>query len=207
MHNSWRPIGSKGRGTDSRYVKGELLLGTEEDFGPGADQCKDRGKFTISSLKGSYNGEGWRSTAAQPFRMQAVGSWAPYQQEGSVAGLDSCSAHYFDVDDALVTYAWYGQGTRFLDISKPENPIQVAYYRPANGNVWASYLHNGYVYTADQGRGVDVLRFTGGAKAASASRKAVVAPTMSAPQQKYLRGLSKSFQPDPSAGFICMLPT
>ena len=50
--------------TDLRYVKGELLLGTEEDFGPGADQCKDRGKFTISSLKGSYNGEGWRSTPA-----------------------------------------------------------------------------------------------------------------------------------------------
>jgi hypothetical protein len=207
MHNSWRPIGANAPRTDSRYGKGELLLGTEEDFGPGADQCKDRGKFTISSLKGSYNGEGWRSTAAQPFRMQAVGSWAPYQQEGSVAGLSSCSAHYFDVDGALVTYAWYGQGTRFLDISKPENPIQVAYYRPTGGNVWASYLHNGYVYTADGARGVDVLRFTRGAKAASASRKEVVAPTMSAPQQKYLRGLSKSFQPDPSAGFICMLPT
>ena len=65
-----------------------------------------------------------------------------------------------------MTYAWYGQGTRFLDISKPENPIQVAYYRPANGNVWASYLYKGYIYTADQGRGVDVLRFTRGAKAA-----------------------------------------
>jgi hypothetical protein len=106
-----------------------------------------------------------------------------------------------------VTYAWYGQGTRFLDISKPANPIQVAYYRPANGNVWASYLYKGYIYTADQGRGVDVLRFTRGAKAATSSRKAVAAPTMSATQQKYLRGLSKSFQPDPSAGFICMLPT
>ena len=50
-----------------------------------------------------------------------------------------------------MTYAWYGQGTRFLDISNPANPIQVAYYRPDNGNVWASYLHKGYIYTADAG--------------------------------------------------------
>jgi hypothetical protein len=178
----------------------------EEDFGPGADACKDRGKFTISSLKGSTNGEGWRSTPAQPFRLKPVGSWSPYEQEGSVYTLGSCSAHYFEVDGPLVTYAWYGQGTRFLDISKPENPIQVAYYRPDNGNVWASYLHKGYVYTADAGRGVDVLRFTRGAKAATASRKEVVAPKISSTQVKYLRGLAKSFQPDPAAGFICMLP-
>jgi hypothetical protein len=205
MHNSWRPVGLTAPLTDLRYVKGELLLGTEEDFGPGAEACRDRGKFTISSLKGSTNGEGWRSTPDKPFRLKPVGSWSPYQQEGSVYNLSSCSAHYFDVDGPLVTYAWYGQGTRFLDISRPENPIQVAYYRPNDGNVWASYLHKGYIYTADSGRGVDVLRFTRGAKAATAARTAVAAPTMNAKQQRYLRGLAKSFQPDPAAGFICML--
>lgn len=205
MHNSWRPIGRNAPRTDVRYLKGELLLGTEEDFGPGADACKDRGKFTISSLKGSTNGEGWRSTPEQPFRMQAVGSWSPYEQEGSVYDLGFCSAHYFDVDGALVTYAWYGQGTRFLDISKPENPVQVAYYRPDGGNVWASYLHNGYVYTADQARGVDVLKLD--LRGGKHNRRAVKAPKVSKQQQRFLRGLSKSFQPDPSAGFICMLPT
>ena len=132
----------------------------------------------------------------------------PGRQRGhrSYTLTGSCSAHYFDVDDSLVTYAWYGQGTRFLDISNPENPIQVAYYRPDGGNVWASYLHKGYIYTADAARGVDVLRFKRGAKAASAAKKEVNAPKMSAAQQKFLRGLGKSFQPDPTAGFICMLP-
>jgi hypothetical protein len=207
MHNSWRPIGGNAPRSDSRYVKGELLLGTEEDFGDGADACRDRGKFTISSLQGSYDGEGWRSTPEKPFRLKPVGSWAPADQEGTVYDLSSCSAHYFDVDGSLVTYAWYGQGTRFLDISRPESPIQVAYYRPDGGNVWASYLYKGYIYTADQARGVDVLRFKKGAKAAAASRREVVAPAMSAKQQTFLRGLAKSFQPDPSAGFICMLPT
>ena len=52
-----------------------------------------------------------------------------------------CSAHYFDVDGSTVTYAWYGEGTRFLDISDPANPTQFAYWRPDDGIVWASYLH------------------------------------------------------------------
>ena len=106
-----------------------------------------------------------------------------------------------------MTYAWYGEGTRFLDISDPENPtpgrLLAAGQRHRLGLLPAQGLH----LHRRRRRGVDVLRFTRGAKAATASRKAVAAPTLSSAQQKYLRGLSKSFQPDPSAGFICMLPT
>ena len=38
MHNSWRPIGYDAPATDPRYRKGELLLGTEEDFGPARER-------------------------------------------------------------------------------------------------------------------------------------------------------------------------
>jgi hypothetical protein len=81
--------------------------------------------------------------------------------------VNFCSAHYFDVDGPIVTYAWYGEGTRFLDISDPSNPQQFAYWRPDDTIVWASYLHNGYIYTADRSRGVDVLRFAPGASTAA----------------------------------------
>ena len=206
MHNSWRPVG-KDAPRDPRYKTGQLLLGTEEWFGPASNACREEGKFTISSLKGSYNGEGWRSTPEKPFRMQAVGSWAPADNEGTTyPTTGSCSAHYFDVDGSLVTYAWYGQGTRFLDISDPEKPIQVAYYRPDGGNVWASYLHDGYIYTADAARGVDVLRFKKGAKAASAAKKEVHAGKMSAAQRKFLKAQSSKWVPDPSTGGLCLLP-
>ena len=45
-----------------------------------------------------------------------------------------------------MSYAWYGEGTRFLDVSDPEHPRQFAYWRPDEGIVWASYLYKGYHY-------------------------------------------------------------
>ena len=67
---------------------------------------------------------------------------------------------------ATVAYAWYGEGTRFLDISDPRHPKQIAYWRPDDTLVWASYFRGGYVYTADHVRGIDVLQLKPGAHAA-----------------------------------------
>jgi hypothetical protein len=158
-HNAWRPVGASAPQGDPRYAAGELLLATEEDFGPATEAYSKRGQFTIASLEGSLDGEAWRSTPSDPFRLTPVGTWNPYLKEGSrpVGGpyhplANFCSAHYFDVAGSTVSYAWYGEGTRFLDISDPENPTQFAYWRPDDGIVWASYMHKGYVYTADRTR-------------------------------------------------------
>jgi hypothetical protein len=208
-HNSWRPVGENAPQGDPRYAAGELLLITEEDFGPAEEACKNRGKFTIASLAGSYDGDAWRSTPENKFRLDVVGSWAPYQQEGSrPVGeynplANFCSAHYFDVDGSQVTYAWYGEGTRFLDISDPANPTQFAYWRPDDGIVWASYERNGLIYTADRTRGVDILRLTAGAKAARRSGQEVVAPATSAKQRRFLARMSSKVRVDPATGFLC----
>ena len=106
-----------------------------------------------------------------------------------------------------MTYAWYGEGTRFLDISDPANPTQFAYWRPDDGVVWASYMYEGYVYTADRTRGVDVLRLTGSAKAARASGREVVAPAASKRHRRFLARLAKSYKADPGTAGICFLQT
>jgi hypothetical protein len=196
MHNAARPVGKDGWERGAR--RGSLLLATEEDFNE--ELCRGRGQFVIASLEGSYDGQAWRSTPERPFRMRTVGSWNPAEKEGTVEGLPFCSAHYFDVDDKLVTYAWYGQGTRFLDISDPTDPRQVAYYRPDGGNVWASYLYKGYVYTADQARGVDVLEL-------GHTGREVTARRMSRAQQRFVRRVAdRRFAPDPELGWLCPLP-
>ena len=203
-HNAWRPVGRSAPKGDPRYRRGELLLATEEDFGPAEEACRNRGQFTIASLKGSFGGEAWRSTPENPFRLEAVGTWNPYQKEGSrpLGGpydplANFCSAHYFDVDGSTVTYAWYGEGTRFLDISDPENPTQFAYWRPDDGIVWASYLHRGYVYTADRTSGVDVLRLSRGASAARSAGREVAAPAPSARQRRFLARVAGTLQARP----------
>jgi hypothetical protein len=212
-HNAWRPVGNDAPRGDSRYRKGELLLATEEDFGPAAEACANRGKFSIASLEGSFDGEAWKSTPANPFRLEVVGSWSPAGEEGSRPGgvptdpnADFCSAHYFDVDGPVVSYAWYGEGTRFLDISDPENPRQFAYWRPDDTIVWASYLYEGYVYTADRNRGVDVLEFAPGASSARKSGKEVVAPPQSTRHRRFLARIAKQFKADPGTAGICFLP-
>ncbi|HEX2412034.1 MAG TPA: hypothetical protein VHJ39_12775 [Solirubrobacteraceae bacterium] len=213
-HNAWRPVGKNAPRGDKRYRKGELLLATEEDFGPAEEACANRGQFSIASLAGSFGGEAWRSTAADPFRLEVVGTWNPANKEGSrpVGGpydpnANFCSAHYFDVDGPIVTYAWYGEGTRFLDISNPANPRQFAYWRPDDTIVWASYLHKGYIYTADRNRGVDVLRFRAGASSARASGREVVAPAASARHRRFLKRMSSQFVSDAGTAGICFLRT
>ncbi len=207
MHNGLRPAGADlkhGPDLGQAYKPGELVMGTEEDFN--ATTCDGEGQFTIASLKGSYNGEGWKSTPEDPFRLKTVGTWSPKDKEGTIP-LNSCSAHYFDLQNGLIAYGWYGQGTRILDISNPENPIQVAYFRPDGGNVWASYWLGDYVIVADNARGIDILKMTAGQKKASAARKEVVAPTMSKAQQSFLRNVqTDEFAADPQLGWVCPLP-
>ena len=212
-HNASRPVGSSAPQGDPRYARGELLLATEEDFNPPKNACRDRGQFSISSLEGSFNGEAWRSTPENPFRLTTVGTWNPYKKEGSRPNnqyhpfAEFCSAHYFDVDGSTVTYAWYGEGTRFLDISDPANPAQFAYWRPDDGIVWASYLHEGHVYTADRTRGVDVLKLTTGARAAAAGGRQVVAPAMSKRQRRFLSRLAITYKGEAGTAGICLIQT
>jgi hypothetical protein len=208
-HNAERPVGPN---APRAYRNGEYLLATEEDFADPDLGCSKQGHFNIASLEGSYDGEAWRSTAKHKFRLKTVGSWAPYKQEGSrpiggpyAPGADFCSAHYFDVRGTTVAYAWYGEGTRFLDISDPKHPKQIAYWRPDDTLVWASYFRGDYIYTADHVRGIDVLRLTSGANLARTARREVRATPMSAKQQRLLARLATTYRADPATRGLCLL--
>ncbi|GAA4142762.1 hypothetical protein [Actinomadura keratinilytica] len=157
MHNSFRAVGrTRDQGPDPRkWGDGQVLVVTEETFNDG---CANDGLLVLASLKGSYGGQGWRSTPDNPFRLQTLGTWGVAGQEGSRPDTDDCSAHYFDVKDGVLAQAFYAQGTRFIDVRDPTNPRQIAYYRPDDARAWAAYYHGGYVYVADHARGIDVLK-------------------------------------------------
>jgi hypothetical protein len=204
MHNAFRAAGDEaGDGPEPGhgYDPAELILATEEADAP--PDCDGLGQFSIASLANSHNGEGWRSTPAEPFRLDIVGTWNPHDQEGTLVNdTIYCSAHYFDAQDGILAYSWYDQGTRFVDVRNPTNPVQVGYYRPDDGVAWAPYYHNGYVFVADHSRGVDILKVGEAALAG----KAVAAPKSSSRHRKLAALASRGLKPDPVRGWTCPLP-
>ncbi|HEX8082697.1 MAG TPA: hypothetical protein VF529_00305 [Solirubrobacteraceae bacterium] len=75
-----------------------------------------------------------------------------------------CSAHYFDVRGGLVAQGWYEQGTRFLDVSDPRDIRQVGFWIPNKTLTWGALYPptdptGEIVYSLDNPRGIDVVRF------------------------------------------------
>lgn len=158
-HNSYHNVNALGG-----FGKGELLYITNENI----TTCSQAGELRIASLKGSFDGESWRSTPENPFRLNLISHWSAWGKEGSSTTDGTCSAHWFTVNGNILAQGWYGQGVRFIDVSDPRNPKQVGFFRVPQGDpnviggsASAAYWHNGLVYVADYNRGVDVLRFDG----------------------------------------------
>ncbi len=153
------------RKTDLQYITQENVANCTSSSGGGS------GRFVIANLAGSYNGEAWNpdlvaSDPSKRYFIEKLDDYTPRDLPGSNNG-SSCSAHWFTVVGDMVAIAFYGNGTRILDVSDPTDIKQAAYFRipsatgqPAN-NASAAYWHNGYIYIADYSRGIDVLRYTG----------------------------------------------
>ncbi|KAA2261573.1 hypothetical protein F0L68_15960 [Solihabitans fulvus] len=155
-HNSWHPWRSIGG-----FAPGELLFVTDEDFGA---TCADAGRLLVVSLDGSYQGQAWRSTPENPFRLTVIGQWGPAGNPGEQPNTE-CSAHFFAPmpgvgDGNILVQTYYGQGTRFIDFSDPRHPVQVGYFVPKGSTAATPAFHDGLVYAAQYSHGIDVLRFT-----------------------------------------------
>lgn len=72
-----------------------------------------------------------------------------------------CTMHNFNVLPVDGRYvgvsAAYSGGTTVFDFTDRANPVEVGHNDPHGANTWSSYWYNGFVYTNDTGRGVDVM--------------------------------------------------
>jgi hypothetical protein len=74
----------------------------------------------------------------------------------------NCTMHNFNTlptarRDVLVSSA-YAAGTTMVDFTNPSKPREVGHLDPHGANTWSAYWYNGYVFTNDGGRGVDIMR-------------------------------------------------
>jgi hypothetical protein len=150
-------------------TRNDVLLATEENI---TSDCATSGRFVTYDLRGTYGGEGFRPDTRNGNRMKVLDTWTPEGQPGSTG---CASSHYFSSrGDGITVNAFYEQGVRFLDTSNPTDIREVGYDVNSDSDTWAAYWHKGFVYVADFGRGVEVLRFTGApGKAATVRAPAV----------------------------------
>lgn len=178
LHNSWRPNATEvdpvAFADDKVDLdKGEVVLITEENWlGLQNNLCGNDGRFQTGWLH-RVDGEVVLDKLDDFHVGQGTGN--PPGQKKPVGG--TCSSHYFEyLGDGIVAVAWYEQGVRFIDVSDPSDIRQIGYYMPAVTAAWSVKAHNGYLYTFDVARGIDVLRFSG-----EAGDSTVLAPDYNVP--------------------------
>jgi hypothetical protein len=65
----------------------------------------------------------------------------------------------------IMVQGWYQGGVNVFDFTDPDNPIEIAYFdrgpvdadNLVTGGSWGAYWHNGYIYSSEMARGLDVL--------------------------------------------------
>lgn len=74
--------------------------------------------------------------------------------------VPNCTAHFGQVipgHDKIVI-GWYSAGVLLIDFSDPASPSIVDQYQPDGINTWSARYSNGYVFTGDMARGMEVLK-------------------------------------------------
>ena len=221
MHNSGRPTDGSVRA--SGVKKGNILLGTEEDF---TTPCGASGRIVATDITDSLGGEpAQQSTRTKPYRMKVLDSFHPFLNTPETANPAlGCSAHYFEIEGPLLGAAWYGQGLRLVDISNARDMRQIGYYRvatPAGGDATVNPSSNSWdmafrtdrkkgdlLYLFDMNRGVEVLRLRKGAHGAS-KMKSVTAPSLRRTRgySKPIGGLKAAKASNGSVSYVCPLFT
>jgi hypothetical protein len=230
-HNSWRPDARDFRSRTDRNLRdrrardGETVLITEEDIwnrpsqGTAPGGCETQGSFQTWQVKQ------FGSPDENTSNVQNLDSWTTEFNEliqgdetpggtGVIPGGQDviptkgfCSSHYFSERDGIVATAWYEQGTRFLDVSDPNDIKQVAYFVAPGSTTWATYwspTDRNVLYVVDNNRGVDVLRFERGRvrRAERRGREEVEAPLAG----WWFRDGAPDAVPHRMFGFACRLP-
>lgn len=150
-----RPAGYTPGSLDEDPMRpGELLVTTSEsNVNP---NCTNSGSIATWDLRGFDQGV----TPRQIEVLHPVNGGVPTSPD-PMANAAGCSAHWFDLVDELMVASWYDHGTRFLRIHTETGAIeQLGWFQPRNGLATASFWGaDGYAFTVDNTRGIDVLRF------------------------------------------------
>lgn len=78
----------------------------------------------------------------------------------------------------IMVQAWYQGGVSVFDFTDPDHPVEIAYWErgPLSkdvrilGGSWSAYWYNGFIYSSDITKGLDIIKITGLQGVSSANR-------------------------------------
>jgi hypothetical protein len=91
-----------------------------------------------------------------------------YKIPAPQTSLENCVAHNGSLipipDRDIMVQAWYQGGISVFDWTDPANPQEIAFFdrgpsdpnRQGRGGVWSVYWYNGYMFSSEMARGLDV---------------------------------------------------
>ena len=97
---------------------------------------------------------------------------AYYKLPAAQTDQENCVAHNGSLIPVpgrdLKVQSWYQGGISVMDFTDPAHPIEIAYFdrgpinkdRLISGGTWSAYWYNGFIYSSEIARGLDVLELT-----------------------------------------------
>ena len=121
--------------------------------------------FAVHDCSSGLTGAMWVFDITNPETPVLAGQWGPRRGAvpvGTIAS-DWCTAHNLNFvgKTRQAVVSWYTGGTSVVDFEDPLSPKEVAYYMPADTDVWSAYFFDGRIYANDLKRGIDVLKVKG----------------------------------------------
>ncbi len=93
---------------------------------------------------------------------------------------ENCVAHNGSIIPVagrdIMVQSWYQGGVSVWEFTDPDNPVELGYFERGVatefflGGSWSAYWYNGYIYSSDILKGLDVLKVTGTRGIPSANR-------------------------------------
>lgn len=95
-----------------------------------------------------------------------------YKMPAAQGDNENCVAHNGSLIPVpgrdIKVQAWYQGGISIMDFTNPEKPVEIAYFDrgPVDekmlvlGGPWSTYWYNGYIYSSEIARGLDILELT-----------------------------------------------
>lgn len=135
-----------------------LLIVGDETGGGGINGCDLYANAAGTTVSGPI-GNLWFYDISDEQNPTLLGHVSPEVYDDPADLTGSCTAHFGRLleDTGFLVMGWYTSGVVLVDFRDPANPVLTDRLVQEGSSIWDVQYHQGYLFTGDIGRGMDIL--------------------------------------------------